>query len=267
MQTQQFDTKPWLRPQQVKEAESEIKQAEAKLKNPHIEDKAEVAKQLRRMRTSFEQQVPRPPANADEEGAMVRRSKELLAEIIPAMCSQEEMRKSPPGAVDKYMNGENSPAIKTKIVEWQKLQGRLKPGEREAANLERYRPKESTLNMDNAFIPGKMFFMPPAGAARAVSFSDEQIALLRQLDPKLADMLGTLPNEARAEVKALVTGGIGLSDEYRKAASEAGKRGVEKREASKKKHKGRVEKHPLSDEQKAKMKAGREAYWAKKKAA
>ena len=261
MQTTQFDTKPLLRPRQVEEVKAEIKAAEDKLKSPYIEDKGEVVKQLRRVRQNFEQQAPRPPANGDEEGRMVARSNELLAEIVPAMCSQEEMRKAPPGAVDKFMMGEGSSHMKAKILEWKNLQLRLKPGENEAANLERYRPKDSSLNMDNPYIPGKMFFMPPIGAARPVAFTDEQIALLRQLDPKLADMLGTLPNEVRAEVKELVTGGIGLSDEARQAASIAGKRGVEKREATKKKR------APMSDELKAKMKAGREAYLANKKAA
>jgi len=204
METTTFDTKPLLRPRQVEEAKSEIKATEEKLKNPFIEDKGVVMKQLRRLRDGFEKQAPKAPVNGDEEGRMVARSKQLLSEIIPSMCSQEEMRKAPPGAVDKFMAGENNPAMKAKILEWKNLQLRLKPGEQEAANLERHRPTSSSLNMDGAYIPGKMFFMPPQGAAPSVTFSAEQIALLRELDPKLAGMLATLPNEARAEVKAIV---------------------------------------------------------------
>jgi len=205
METTTFDTKPLLRPRQVEEAKSEIKASEDKLKNPHIEDKGEAMKQLRRLRESFEKQVPRGPVNGDEEGRMVARSKQLLSEIVPAMCSQEEMRKCPPGSVDKFMAGENSPVMKSKILEWKNLQLRLKPGQQEAANLERHRPVSSTLNMDNAVITGKTFFLPPEGAAQSVTFSDEQIALLKQLDPKLADMLAILPNETRAEVKTIVS--------------------------------------------------------------
>ena len=89
MQTQQFDTKPLLRPRQVEETKAEIKSMEEKLKSPHTEDKGEVMKQLRRVRQSFEQQVPRGPANGEEEGRMVARSRELLSEIVPAVCSQE----------------------------------------------------------------------------------------------------------------------------------------------------------------------------------
>lgn len=229
--TQQFDTKPLLRPRQVEEAKSEIKSMEDKLKNPHIEDKGEVMRQLNRVRKTFEAQVPRGPQTPDEEGRMVARSKQLLSEIIPAMCSQEEMRGAPPGAVDKFMMGENSPAMKAKILEWKNLQLRLKPGERESANLERHRPKTSTLNMDNAVVSTKMFFMPPVGAAQPVTFSDAQIAAIRALDPKMAEVLASLPNEARAEVKEII-GGIGLAEPTQ--AQKNGAKGVAIREAKKK---------------------------------
>lgn len=236
----QFDTKPLLRPRQVEEAKSEIKSREDMLKSPHIEDKGEVMKQLRRMRKTFEEQVPHHPTSGEEEGRMVARSRELLAEIIPAMCSQEEMRKAPPGAVDKFMMGENSPAIKRKILEWKNLQLRLKPGEREAANLERYRPVTNTLNMDNAFIPGKQYHLPPVGAAMPVTFNEEQIAAIRALDPALADMLGSLGNAERALVKDTLTGGIGLADPARQAASEAGKRGATKKRTLSAEHKQKL---------------------------
>jgi len=255
METQTFSTAPLLRPRQVEEARAEIKTAEEKLKSPHIEDKGEVVRQLQRMRKSFEQQVPRPPASPDEEGAMVRRARALLAEIIPAMCSQEEMRKAPPGAVDKFMAGENSPAMKSKILEWKNLQLRLKPGEREAANIERHRPVMSTLNMDNAHVPGKLIFLPPADAGLPVTFSDAQLALIRAADPVLADRLGSLSNVRRADVKRVVDGdGIGLADKPPSAASIAGKRGSERREAKRKK-----KKRTISPEHLAKLQAGREA--------
>lgn len=247
-----FDTKPLLRPRQVEDAKQEIKSAEEKLKSPHIEDKAEVSKQLRRMTKSFQEQAPRPPANGEEEGRMVSRSMELLNEIVPAMCSQEEMRKSPPGAVDKFMQGENSPSIKKKILEWKNIQLRLKPKENEAANLERYRPKDSTLNMDNAFIPGKMFFMPPNGAGLPTVFNEQQLAIIRAIDPDLADRLSTLSNVQRAEVKAIVI-------QERSAASILGSKGVAIREAKK-------AKRVMSPDHKEKMRLGREAAAAKKAA-
>ncbi len=226
MQTQVFDTKPVLRPNQVEDAKNEIKAAEAKLQSPHIEDKGEVAKQLRRLKKSFEDQAPRPAENPDEEGRMVARVRQLENEILVGMPSQEEMRKAPPGAVDKHMKWEKR--NKLKILEWKNLKLRLTHGEEsEAANLEMHRPVGSSLNMDNAHIPGKMMFMPAYDAGLPVTFTDEQLAYLRAANPELAGMLATLNRDQRAEVKEVVKTAQQI------AASEHGKRGVEKREASK----------------------------------
>lgn len=243
-----FPTKPLLRPDQVTNARDEIKSLEAKLTNKHIEDKAEVARQLRRARQDFESQTPRAP-EGDEEGRMVKRSKELLAEILVGMPSQEEMRKAPPGAVNKHLAWEQR--NKARIQEWKHINLRLTAGsnDRDAANLEKHRPTGSTLNMDNAQIPGKQFFMPET-TSPAVVFSDEQIALLKALDPGLAERLSTLTNNQRAQVKEIV--GIGL--EAPSAAVTAGHLGAERKKA----------KRVLSEEQKAKMQAGRKAKKAAK---
>lgn len=187
---------------------------------------------------------------------MVKRSKELLDDILCGMCSQEEMRFNPNtgglgvGAVGKHMKWERR--NKQKILEWKNLQLRLHPGEQDAANLERHRPTRSTLNMDTTQIPRKQFFMPDTNGP-AVPFSDEQISFLRQLSPQLAQSIGLMTNTQRQQVKETIVG-IGLAEPS--ASSVAGKRGVEKREAKK-----RV----LSEAHKAAMKAGREAK-AKKKA-
>lgn len=211
MQSQpMFDTKPLLRPAQAELARNEIKTLEAKLNSPHIGDKAEAAKQLRRVRASVESQLPVPPASADEEGRMVRRSNELLNDVLAGMPSQEEMRKAPPGAVDKHMQWEKR--NKLKILEWKNLQLRLKPGEPEAANLERHRPTSSSLNMDNAHISGKQFYFPRGDVGLAVTFSDEQIAAIRALDPETANKLCFMSNEQRSEVKGIITAeSLGLS--------------------------------------------------------
>ena len=221
METQVFDTKPLLRPHQVEEAASEIKTMEAQLQNPGIEDKAEVHKRLNRVRKSIEAQTPRTPVDGAEEGRMVNRSNQLLAEILPGMCSMEEMRKAPPGAVDKHQKWEKR--NKLKILEWKNLQLRLNPGESEVANLERHRPTASTLLMDNAFIQGKQFYIP-AGVGSTVTFNDEQMAFLRAMNPEIAGMIGTLTNDQRSQVKQAITGeGIGLTPS---PASVAGKKGA-----------------------------------------
>lgn len=239
-----FDTKPLLRPEQVVTATEEVKSLEAKLVNPLIQDKGEVQRQLVRARKALVDQTPVAPA-AEEEGSMVRREKELLSKILEGMPSQEEMRKAPPGAVDKHMRWEK--ANKLRILEWKNIKLRLNAGssDKDIANLEVHRPKTSTLNMDNAQIPGKQFFMPET-TGPAVTFSDEQLALLRQVSPALADTIGMMTNAQRQQVRDAVEG-IGLANVK---ASADGKRGVEKREKRK-----RV----LSEAHKAALKAGREA--------
>lgn len=255
-----FDTKPLLRPAQIEDTKSEIKALEAKLQSPHIEDKGEVAKQLRRVTASFETQRPKPPESGEEEGRMVARSRDLLNDILQGMPSQEEMRKAPPGAVDKHMKWEKT--NKQKIAEWKNLQLRLTHGtEPDAANLERHRPVGSSLNMDNAYIPGKTFFMPPEGAGIPVMFSNEQLAFLRTISPDLADQVGLMSNDQRRQVKQVLDGGIGLSAEVPaatpSAASIAGHKGAAKKAAMK-------AKRTLSPEHKAAMKAGRDAKKAAK---
>ena len=226
-----FPTKPLYRPDQVTGVQDEIKSLEKKLDNKFIEDKGEVQRQLARVRKDFESQVPRAPENGEEEGRMTHRAKELLAEITVGMPSQEEMRKAPHGAVDKHIKWEQR--NKRRIAEWKHIMLRLTAGsnERDAANLERHRPVGSTLNMDSAFIPGRQFFMPETAGA-AVVFSEDQIAMLRALDPALAERLSTLTNTQRSDVKEILS--VRKQPENLEIARAAGKLGVEKREARRK---------------------------------
>jgi hypothetical protein len=120
------------------------------------------------------------------------------------MPSQEEMRKAPPGAVDKHMSWEKR--NKLKILEWKNLRLRLTHGtEAEAANLERHRPTGSTLNMDNAHIVGKQFFMPETSGP-VVTFGDDELAILRKHAPEIALKLAVLTNAQRTEVKTILRG-------------------------------------------------------------
>lgn len=210
-------------------------------------DKGEVSEQLRALVRQLETQRPRP-YKSDEIDNAVRREAELRSQIRDGMLSQEEMRKCPPGAVDRHRAWEKRNA--SRIEEWQNIQRRLHADDDdlESASIENFRPVQSTMNMHNAMIPGKNIFLPPAGAAIPVTFSNEQLAMLRLLNPQLADMLATLTNVQRAQVKDTLSG-IGM--EQPSIHSVAGKRGVEKREAAKKRK--------LSPEHLAALKAGREA--------
>jgi hypothetical protein len=233
METAVFDTKPLLRPAQVEEAKNEIRAAEAKLDSKYIEDKGTVRKQLGRLRATLETQLPRPPETPDEEGRMVARSNELLSQWRQGMPSQEEMRKCPPGARDKHVAWERR--NKLAILEWKNLQLRLKPGETEAANIERHRPTGSSLSMDNAYIAGQQFHLPPTMNGLPAAFSEAQLAVLALIAPDIRERLATLSNADRRSVKDLVEAakneGIGLAkDPVLSAAGHAGAK--KKREMS-----------------------------------
>ncbi len=232
-----------LRPDQIDEMEGEREGLKRKLSNPNIEDKGVVAEQLRRLDNQLESQRPRDFGATEVDNA-VRREAQLRAEWTEGMLSAEEMRKCPPGAVDRHLAWEKK--NKGKIAEWQNIQRRLNAGSdaREVASIERFRPLVSRMNMDNALIAGKQYMLPPVEAKRGVPFTDEQLALLKAISPEIAERIATLTNEQRAEVKQELT-----------QAQIDGKRGVEIREAKK----------VLSPEHLAKMKAGRER--AKEKAA
>lgn len=226
MEMQVFPTKPLYRPDQEREMADNIKALEAKLQNKHIEDKAEVSRQLRQARRDFEGQVARPPENSGEEDAMVKRSRFLLEKIRRGMPSQEEMRKNPPGAVEKHMAWERR--NKRDIMEWRHIMRRLTAGSgsNDAANLELHRPVASTLSMDNAQIPGKAIYLPDNPDGLGVTFTDAQLDLLRKLSPEIADQIGSMSNRDRAMVKEAMEG-IGL--ETPSPASVAGKKGMEKK--------------------------------------
>src|SRR6266576_7125529 len=156
-----------LRTDQVEEMEQEKDALTKKLSSPHIEDKGAVHEQLQRVTHQLETQRPMPYSGKELDAA-VRREAELRSEWTQGMLSQEEMRKSPPGAVDRHRAWEKRNIVK--IEEWQNIQRRLNAGsdDRESASIERFRPTLSSMNMDGALIPGKQFFLPPAGAATPV---------------------------------------------------------------------------------------------------
>jgi len=148
-----------LRPNQREEMQSEKKVLENKMKNPYIHDKGAVNTQLRKLSNQLETQVPKP-YNPNEVDSMVKKEKDLREKILNGMPSQEEMRKSPPGAVGKHMAWEKR--NKGKLLAWKETRLRLEPEstDPDIANFERYRPVTNSLNMDNAHIPGKQYYLP-----------------------------------------------------------------------------------------------------------
>lgn len=198
----QLDNKPLLRPAQLADALDEKKALEKKLESPNIQDKGEVARQLRRVSAGLRDQTPTPFSSSDIDKATALEA-ELREQILDGMPSHEEMRKAPPGAVEKHQAWEAR--TKHKMGLWKNLMLRLNAGSSDGsvANFEKYRPRTSTLNMDNAQIQGKQFFMPETSGP-AVIFNDNDIATLRKHAPDIALKLPLLNNEQRAEVKQIL---------------------------------------------------------------
>lgn len=242
--------RPLLRPDAAAEAQKDIRSAEAKLESPHIEDKREARNQLIRLRKTATEQFPKPPASAEEEGRMAGRSQELLNHLVSdGMLSQAEMRACPPGAPDQHLAWERR--NKAAILEWKNLQLRLRPGEREAANLERHRPTASRMNLDSAYVERKAFFNVDQVSGPTIVLSDEELMALETLSPDDHARVASMSSDERAVWKKMIV----IMMEKAKAVPK-----------SEPKHEAK-QKRQLTDEQKAKIKAGRDAYWAKRKAA
>jgi len=200
-----FQTKPLLRPEQAENLRHDIESAEAKLSNNAIQDKGEVRRQLLRLRKSYNEQAPKPFANADEEGAAAKLSRRLLDEIIQdGMLSHAEMRACPPGAPDENLRWQRD--NKRKVLAWKNLQLRLRPGEQEAANLERYRPTLSRLNLDNAVVPRAMHFNVENVSGQVIVLSEKEMDALRAMAPEIAESVATMSNDERALAKRLIAG-------------------------------------------------------------
>lgn len=200
LETLNLDTKPLLRPHQQAAFQEERAALEEKMHSPHIQDKAEVGKQIRRLDTALKTQTAKPFVGKEIDEA-IRLEVELRERILQGMPSQEEMRKNPHGAVDKHIAWEKR--NKSNIELWKNCKLRLNPGseDRDLCNFEKYRPTKNSLNMDSTQIAGTNYFLPPDGAGLPVRFSDAQIELLRELAPEVAERLSLLSNDQRREVK------------------------------------------------------------------
>lgn len=159
-----------LRPHQVESLERDISRMEqtlspaAALFTKDI-DRGEMTRQLRSTEKMLETQRPKEIPETELDQA-VKREAQLRQEIVEdGMLSHEEMRKNPPGAVSRHMKWEDR--NKGKIQEWKTLRLRLNVGDDDGdlANMEQFRPTQSSMNMDGAQITGKSIFLPPDNEA------------------------------------------------------------------------------------------------------
>ena len=181
-------TIPYLKPIEVEQKAGELRRLQESLSAPthirnQLQDVGTLVRRRNDIRRNLEENAPKPYETADLDNA-VAREKTLLGEILQGMPTQEEMRRAPPGAVDKHMKWEQR--NKKRISEWKNIRKCLHvAGNADVAdavdtsNLERYRPSGGTsqLNLDNAVIPGKSIHLPPKITIRNTMSDEERLAV------------------------------------------------------------------------------------------
>ena len=181
-------TIPYLKPIEVEQKAGELRRLQDSLSAPahirnQLQDVGTLVRRRNDIRRNLEENAPKPYETADLDNA-VAREKTLLSEILQGMPTQEEMRRAPPGAVDKHMKWEQH--NKKRISEWKNIRKCLHvAGNADVAdavdtsNLERYRPSGGTsqLNLDNAVIPGKSIHLPPKITIRNTMSDEERLAV------------------------------------------------------------------------------------------
>jgi len=212
----QETTKPLLRPRQTEELKEEVGRLRQMLSAPphianRIEDRGQLTKNLRAAEHDLQTQAP-TAYGEDELDAATKRSAELQDRMVEGMPTQAEMRRNPPGAVDKHRRWERR--NKPFLIEWKNIQLRLHqngygdlPDATDLANFERFRPVGGSgeMGMDNAQIPQtRTTQLPPPGAGPVTVMSDEQAEMLKNVNPELHGKMALLSNDQRAEVLGLV---------------------------------------------------------------
>ncbi len=223
-----------LHPRQVVELNDTKRKLESILAGPQIiggivQDKGHAGRQLTdtdRMLAQAPQAIPQ-----DEIDAAVKLETELREGWSGSdMPTHAEMRRNAPGCVDKHRAWEMR--HKTEVLRWKNLRRRLhasgiskhkQDDEGDISNVEMYRPVggSAELNLDNAQIPGKVMKLPPAGCGLPAVMHEEDIAILKEINPALLDQMATFDNEQRTMVLDLVRQYRALSSEGEAGAGAA----------------------------------------------
>jgi hypothetical protein len=209
-----------LHPRQVHDLQEERKSKERMLAAPEYirrqldSNGEQVARRIRAIDRVLDDQAPKPIPATELDNA-VKAEKALRAKWTQGMPTQAEMRRNPAGAVDKHMAWEKR--CKKDVLAWKNLRRRLHAtgisehslaNENDVSNVEMYRPTGRSdgsheLNMHNEQIQGKTFFGLETAGPGAV-MSDDQKAVLQEINPALMDQMALLTTEQRAETLKLV---------------------------------------------------------------
>jgi hypothetical protein len=221
-----------LRPAQVKELNDEVAAIENTLLDPLARKQIDVKGQkahlhsLKSAKADFEPQA----FSSENMSRAVELEIELRDNIVSdGMPTAAEMRKNPPGAVDKHLRFERR--NKKNIQVWKNLRLRLGASGHDfgggidgnagnLANLEMYRPKDKAdeLSMDDAQIEGKQYHL---NEGKTVIFTKAEMLIIKAELPEVYQKLAFLTADQRYEVRAQIA----------IALEEAGVKDAEKEEA------------------------------------
>jgi len=211
------EIKNLLRPNQVKEAQGELASIKEMLNAPphignQISDRRGMGQRGKRLEKQLDEFSPRA-YKSEEKDAAVARFNQLAQDLRVGMPSSEEMRRNPPGAVQKNLAWEKR--NKENIKEYKHRGLRLLAGGDEPnstygdaiTNVELLRPLNNSedLSMQGAQIPRGTDYHG-LNNANSVTFSEEHLDALEQIDPELVEKAALLTTEERQRIKEILDG-------------------------------------------------------------
>ena len=208
------ETPNLYRPGQIEEGHSDIESLTGVIDNAADykvgkRTRARAQRQLANIRINLERYTPRPFAGAELDKAVDEADRLRDEMVSDGMPTGAEMRRCPPGTVDKHRAWEAR--NKTKWLRWKYLQLRLNAGSgaRDAANFEKHRPTGGAAEADLSvsLVPSKdIHFGPAFGQGQPTVMSAAELQLLKMLDPKLSGQIAMLDTEQREQVRDVVRG-------------------------------------------------------------
>jgi hypothetical protein len=150
----------YLNPDQVQRMNSDIVSLRKQIEDPRPggADKGEMLARVRRIEQSLETQKP-PDLTAEQRDAYAKEEERLRETFAPHMLSGEEMRKAPPGAVDRQIAFHEK--FKRVIFRWKNIIRALNPDNTapDLSSIERFRPhkRPGQPSMHDVQIEGKTF--------------------------------------------------------------------------------------------------------------
>jgi hypothetical protein len=202
-----------MRPSQVAEAKEELAQIEATLNAPphirgRISDPRMMQKRRQSLRNELDKNAPRAYAKSELDAA-IKEYNSLSDFIAEGMPSNATMRRNPAGAVGQHISWEKRTEkavlrykhIGLRLLATGAVPDNMKHGT-DISSVERLRKLDGDNDsMEGAQIPKVRDYHIGRDVARSVIFKDEEIAIVQQMDPEIAEQLAVLDADQRAIVK------------------------------------------------------------------